>query len=409
MNKKSKAYIILGIVTFLSSGVLLLASSSNNNNQDSYFNSSNTKSNSRYRDSASVQGQTVTVGQRRTGISNILSASVVPYREVTFAAEASGRVEFIAGREGDQFNQNQVLLALDTDELSAIRAQVMADLNNSYLSLKNTQMQYGREMWSPQSKSINKMPGMGLPSMFDQLFTKNIASSMGMGNPWLDRYSDLYSSGTQMGKAQGQHQAVLAKLREIDAKIRDTRTVSTFNGVIVEKLVEAGDTVQMGQPLLKYADLGNLQLSVDVPSRLISVVHEGMVIPAMLDFNNQYVDVRLAQIYPIGNEQRHTITVKFDLPVGISAWPGTYAEVMLPDTGESDEVLIEIPSSAVIRRGSLPVVYVVNNGRRELRLIRLGSSFSKGTITVLAGLKVGEEVLVNPTPGVSSGWQRDEN
>jgi len=353
------------------------------------------------------QPQVVTVGQRKTGVSTILGATVVPYREVAFSAETSGRVEYIAGQEGDRFNQEQVLLALDTDELLARREQVLADLNNAYLKLRNTQMQYGREWMSPQSREVNKMPGMGMPSLFDQFFTKNIASGMGYGNPWLERYSDLYSSGTRMGQAQGQHRAALSKLNEIDARLRDTRTISPFNGVIVEKMVEAGDTVSVGQPLIKYADLNNLQLSVEVPSRLISEVHEGMVIPAMLDFNNQFVNVRLAQIYPLGNVKRHTITVKFDLPVGITAWPGTYAEVMLPESSENNRTVIEIPASAVIKRGSLPVVYVIKGNKRELRLVRLGASYVQDSVTVLAGLNIGEQILINPPPGVVSGWHKE--
>ncbi|MBE9548832.1 MAG: efflux RND transporter periplasmic adaptor subunit [Proteobacteria bacterium] len=353
-----------------------------------------------------ASAEVVTVGQRQTGVSTILSASVVPYREVTFNAEVSGRVEYIAGREGDRFNTQEVLVAIGSEKLLARRGQVLANLNNANLALSNSQMQYGREMWSPKSRDINKMPGMGMPSMFDQLFTRNAASSMGYGNPFLERYSDLYSSGTQMGQAQGLHLAALSKLREIDASLRDTRTVSPFNGVIVEKMVEAGDTVQPGQPLLKYADLDNLQLSVEVPSRLISIMEQGMVVPAMLDFNHQYVDVRLAQIYPVGNPQRHTITVKFDLPIGISAWPGTYAEIMLPDSGETSESLIEIPTSAVVRRGSLPVVYAIKGDRRELRLVRLGASYAAGRVTVLAGLEAGERVLVNPPAGVTSGWHK---
>jgi multidrug efflux pump subunit AcrA (membrane-fusion protein) len=348
--------------------------------------------------------EVITVGQRQTGVSTILSASVVPYREVTFSAEVAGRVEYIAGREGDRFNPQEVLVAIGSEKLLARRGQVVANLNNANLALQNSQMQYGREMWSPKSRDINRSPGMGMPSMFDQFFTRNMGSGMGYGNPFLERYSDLYSSGTQMGQAQGQHLAVLSKLREIDANLRDTRTVSPFSGVIVEKMVEAGDTVQPGQPLLKYADLANLQLSVEVPSRLIHVMEQGMVVPAMLDFNHQYIDVRLAQIYPVGNPQRHTITVKFDLPVGISAWPGTYAEIMLPDGAETSETLIEIPTSAVIRRGSLPVVYVIKSNRRELRLVRLGASYAAGRVTVLAGLKEGEQLLVNPPAGVTSGW-----
>ncbi|MGD9386117.1 MAG: efflux RND transporter periplasmic adaptor subunit, partial [Thioalkalispiraceae bacterium] len=287
--------------------------------------------------------QVVTVGQRQVGVSTILGATVVPFREVTLSAEMPGRVEFIAGREGDRFGQGEILLAVDAEELLARREQAVANLNNSMLALRNSQMQYGREWWAPQSRSINRMPGMGLPSLFDQFFTRNLGSGMGYGNPWLERYTDLYSSGTQMGQARGQYMAAQSQLREIDARLRDTRTLSPFNGVIIQKMVEAGDTVQPGQALLKYADLTDLQLSVEVPSRLINVVQEGMIVPALLDYNNQYVDVRLAQIYPMGDSQRHTITVKFDLPVGTAAWPGTYAEVMLPDNGTDSESLIEIP------------------------------------------------------------------
>jgi len=353
-----------------------------------------------------VQPQVVTVGQRQAGVSTILGGTIVPYREVTLTAEIPGRIEFIAGREGDRFNQGEMLVAIDDDELVAQREQALANLNNMVLALRNSQMQYGREWWAPHSRDINRMPGMGLPSLFDQFFTRNIGSGMGYGNPWLERYTDLYSSGTQMGQAQGQYLGAISQLRGIDAKLRDTRTLSPFNGVIVRKMVEAGDTVQPGQPLMKFADLMDLQLAVEVPSRLLGGVSEGLVVPAMLDFNNQYLDVRVAQVYPMGNTQRHTVTVKFDLPSGTSAWPGTYAEVMLPDTGTRTETLIEIPKSAVVQRGSLPVVYVVKGERRELRLVRLGASYAEGSVTVLAGLKPGEQVLINPPPGVTSGWYK---
>jgi multidrug efflux pump subunit AcrA (membrane-fusion protein) len=354
----------------------------------------------------SPQMQVVTVGQRQAGASTILGGTVVPFREVTLTAEMPGRIEYIAGREGDRFNQGELLLAVDDDELMAKREQAMANLNNSYLALRNSQMQYGREWWAPQSRNINRMPGMGLPSLFDQFFTRNIGSGMGYGNPWLERYTDLYSSGTRMGQAQGQHLAAVSQLREIDARLRDSRTLAPFNGVIVQKMVEAGDTVQPGQPLVKYADLTDLQLAIEVPSRLLGAVQKGMVVPAILDFNNQYVDVRVAQIYPMGNMQRHTITVKFDLPVGTSAWPGTYAEVMLPDTSVDAKTLIEIPESAVAKRGSLPAVYVVKGDKRELRLVRLGKSYAAGMVTVSAGLKPGEQVWVNPPSGATSDWDK---
>lgn len=352
------------------------------------------------------QTEVVTVGMRSAGTSTILGGTVVPYREVTLTAQIPGRVEFIAGREGDRFRPGELLLAISDDDLLARREQAMANLNNSALALRDSQMQYGREWWAPESRNINRMPGMGLPSLFDQMFTRNMGSGMGYGNPWLERYTDLYSSSTRVGQAQGNQLGAMSQLREIDAKLRDSRTISPFEGVIVQKMVESGDTVQPGQPLLKYADLTDLQLAVEVPSRLLSGVQQGMIVPAILDFNNQYIDARIAQIYPMGNAQRHTITVKFDLPVGTSAWPGTYAEVMLPETGTPTENLIEIPKSAVIKRGSLPVVYVIKDNKPELRLVRLGSSYAAGRVTVLAGLVPGDRIVVNPPTGMTSEWNK---
>ena len=68
-----------------------------------------------------------------------------------------------------------------------------------------------------------------------------------------------------------------AEIRAIDAKLRDARSVAPFDGVIMKKFVEVGDTVQPGMPLLKYADVEYLQIVVDVPGRLRPGLSEGMM------------------------------------------------------------------------------------------------------------------------------------
>ena len=91
-----------------------------------------------------------------------------------------------------------------------------------------------------------------------------------------------------------------------------------------------GDTVQPGQPLLNYADVEYLQVEVDVPARLRPGLREGMMVKAELDLNNRQIPVRVAQVFPMADPQRHTVKVKFDLPQGVSE-PGMYAKVMVPD------------------------------------------------------------------------------
>jgi multidrug efflux pump subunit AcrA (membrane-fusion protein) len=357
---------------------------------------------------AQMGADVVTVMANQMGATVTLGGTVVPYREVTLTAQIPGRIEFIAGTEGDWFKEKQLLVGINDDDLLAKRRAAIAELNNASSAIQNAQVQYSREMWSPQSRSIARSPGMGMPSMFDQMFTQPFSSAMPGntgGTPWVDRQADLYSQGHQISQAQGRQMRARSQVEEIDAKIRDARSIAPFEGVVVRKLVEVGDTVQPGQPLLQYADTRYLQVKTEIPARLIAALDKGMMLPVHLDVGDAYVDARVAQIFPVADPQRHTVTVKLDLPEGVPGGPGMYAEVMVPDHNAQVQTLPVIPESAVIWRGSLPAVYVVNNeNQTQLRMVRLGDRLSGLRVSVLSGLQVGERIRMRPSAGEASSW-----
>lgn len=337
----------------------------------------------------------------------VLGGTVVPYKEVTLSAQIPGRVEFLAGDVGDSFKASDVLAAIDTAALQAKRKAVLAQIANAEAALRNTYVQYGRELYAPQSRSVTSTPGMGMPKMFDNMFTKNMGGFFGTTNdPYVERQADIYRSATGVSQAQAQLLTARSQLEEIDAKLRDSRSIAPFDGVILAKFVEVGDTVQPGQPLLKFGHVKYLRIKVDVPARLVKYLRIGQFVPAYLDTLRRTVDARVSQIFPLADPSQHTVTVKFDLPTGIPGGPGMYAEVMVPDReAASKEPTVVIPESAIIRTGSLPGVLVVRDSNRsELRLVRLGAKFGRGKVVVLSGLKPGDKIIDNPPPGASSGW-----
>lgn len=356
-----------------------------------------------------TQSRIVTVQAGSMGSAVTIGGTVVAYKQVTLTAQIPGRVEFIAGAEGDKFKSEDVLVAIDDDDLLAKRRAALAQLQTSQSEIQNAQVQYSRELWSPQSKSITRSGGMGMPSLFDQMFTQPFMTMMPGnqgGNQWVDRQADLHGYSTRLNQAHSNYQAARSQLDEIDAKLRDARSFSPFDGVIVKKLVEQGDTVQPGQPLLEFADLTYLQIQVDVPSRLMGGLNKGMIVPARLDVGNAQVSARVAQIFPTADARRHTVTVKFDLPVGVTGGPGMYAEVQLPDTTVPSNSVPSIPDSAVIWRGSLPAVFVVGeDGEPSLRLIRLGGYLSGQYVSVLSGLSIGERIYAVPPANGHAGWK----
>lgn len=343
------------------------------------------------------------VVQQTQGVPHVsLGGTVVPYKEVTLSAQLPGRVEFIAGIEGDVFKEGDQLVELDDSELVAKRQAAMAQLANADAQLRNAGVQFNRELWSPKSKSA--MGGMGMPNLFDQMFTRPMEDMTGERDRTAERQADIFSSRTNIQQAQNTIVRVQAEIRAIDAKVRDAKSVAPFDGVIMKKFVEVGDTVQPGQPLLKYADVEYLQILVDVPGRLRPGLSEGMMLRAVLDVGDREVPVRVAQIFPMADAQRHTVTIKFDLPQGESA-PGMYAKVLVPDFNAPVRPNPVIPTSSIRYNGSLPGVYVADeDGKPMLRLIRVGEKLSGGYSTVLSGLQAGERVLRNPPPGISAGW-----
>lgn len=350
-------------------------------------------------------GESVVVQQATGSPSVSLGGTVIPYKDVTLSAQLAGRVAYLAGIEGDTFKESDLLVGIDDAELVAKRRAMIAQMASADAQLRNAGVQYNREMFSPRASTAPG--GMGVPNLFDQMFTRPMEGLVGDRERGAERGADLFASGIQVQEAQNTIMRLQAELQALDTRIRDARSIAPFAGVIAKKFVEVGDTVQPGQPLLNFADVEYLQVEVDVPARLRPALREGLVVTAELDPHNRQVPVRVAQIFPVADSQRHTVKVKFDLPQGVSQ-PGMYAKVLIPDINAPARANPVIPISAVRYNGSLPGVYVLtDSGVPQLRLIRIGEDLSGGLVTVLSGLAAGERVLTNPGPRVTAGWAKE--
>jgi RND family efflux transporter MFP subunit len=361
-------------------------------------------------------GETFVVQQAQGTPTVSVGGVVIPYREVTLAAQLPGRVKYLAGIEGNRFEEGDLLVSLDDRELLANRRALLAQMATADAQMRNAGVQYSRELFSPRAQV--SPGGMGLPNLFDQMFTQPMEDFSGERDRGTERSADLFASGVMIQEARNSMLRLQAEMQALDSKIRDARSIAPFDGVIIKKFIEVGDTVQPGQPMLNYADLEYLQVEVDVPARLRPGLREGQMVTAELDVgveaprgqsSSRRVPARVAQIFPMADPQRHTIKVKFDLPQGVSE-PGMYAKVLVPDIDAATRNTPVIPKSAVRFNGSLPGVYVLDErGQPELRLIRLGEEVSPQLVMVLSGLRPGERVISDPGPRVTAGWARGSN
>lgn len=333
---------------------------------------------------------------RSAGAAITVGGTVVPAHEVTLTSQLSGQVIYLGGREGDRFDGSTVLVEIQADELHAKRRAALAQLDVARADIRNADIQFERELFSPRSRSLSQSGGMGVPSLFDQFFTRPFSDTLPGdigGDPYLDRRADLYVARTAREQARARFRQIEHQIDEIDAYLDDSMIFTPFPGIILERMIEEGDTVYPGTPLMRYANDNDLEIEAQIPAGLVADLRVDQVVIATLSHGSTF-NVQVSKVFPVANARLRTVTVKFRLPRGTRALPGTYAELLL-DSGDDDAVQLPvIPMSAIRFNGSLPTVRVLDGGEKpSLRMIRLGEQQADGSVLVLSGLSIGERVL----------------
>ena len=329
----------------------------------------------------------------------LLGGSVVTSSQVNLSAQVSGDILTVSGREGDMFKKGSILVILEQDSIQAQRDSAYAEIASANESLRNAGVQYSQSIVSPNSGG---MLG-GVPGMFS-MFTDPMLKMSGQGNPEFDKFANRTSRYTSYQQAKNKLTQAENNLKQIESRLKDANVRAPFDGVITAKSINVGDIVQPGQMLLKFANIKDLQVEVNIPSRLVRSLKLDTDYRIKLDIANIVVDAKLAQIYPIADNAKHSVKVKFDLPLNVPVLPGAYAEVEIFET-DSGVLTPIVPESAIMWRSSLPSVFIITplTNKTELRFVRLGEQVGKSKKSVLSGLKIGEKIVANPNILMVSG------
>lgn len=332
--------------------------------------------------------ETLTVEIRETGGAVSIGGTVIPRDEITLTAQAAGQVDYLIGKEGDRVTAGTLLVSIDDSQLKAQRQAILAQIRRAESARATTQLQYQRELNDPTPTGFmgQMMPNSPMSSMFGGNQTNS------------DRRVTLSTHRDKIEQAESELAQSYFRLQELDAKYKDFKMVADTNGIILKKHVNEGDTVQPGTPLLTFSEVGNLQLQVDIPVRLINSIYVGAILPVNLDNNQQsQIQAQVAQIYPTADATKHTVRIKLDLPEDAPAAAGMYAELAIAGRNTQAKRVPVLPRSTIVWRSGMPMAYVLDQlGQPRLHLLRLGSMMDQEYIEVLSGLQGGEQVLVNP-------------
>jgi membrane fusion protein (multidrug efflux system) len=213
-----------------------------------------------------------------------------------------------------------------------------------------------------------------------------------------DRMRELFvkDAATQQEKdgAEAGFASALAERDATKAQIEYVEFRAPFDGFIVNKRTRAGDLAIPGQPLLTVQGAGLLRVTATVTRSQADRLKPGQPIDAVLE-GGTVVPSRLSVLAPAGDPSSLRFLVKADLPKGSGARVGSFARLRLPRGDEESAPMV--PRAAIVERGALSGVYVVEDGRARLRWISLGEP-AGDLVLVRAGLSAGDEIVLEPGP-----------
>jgi membrane fusion protein, copper/silver efflux system len=181
---------------------------------------------------------------------------------------------------------------------------------------------------------------------------------------------------------------------ERSGQVRRTLTLhAPFGGSVVEKMVQAGQAVEMGMPLYRLADLSTVWVEADIHEQDLRFVHLGETARVEIAaYPGEPLQGRVSYIYPEVSMETRTARVRVALGnPGGRIKPGMYATVQIEAPLSERAVLV--PRDAVMHSGTHAMVFVEEGeGLYRAREVTIGADVG-GQTQILSGLLAGERVV----------------
>ena len=323
--------------------------------------------------SAQAAGQLAAVPVEYRDVAQTFSVEgiVEATRQSTVSAQISGRIKEINFDVGDRVSRGQVILRIDEREAAQALAGSQAQVLQAQANAQNAKATYERSV---------------------QLFSQKFISQAALDKALADyKVAQAQAAASEAGAGQ-------ASLTH-----GYTAVIAPFGGVVSARMVELGEMVVPGKPLMTGFDPADMRVVASVPQYKLTEIGDKPEVMVEVPSLTRWIKAASTRVQPIADVRTHSTQVRVYLPANeAGVYPGMFVRAHFV-VGKVKKLVI--PASAVLHRSEVVAAYVVDDsGAVKLRQIRVGDSGNDGLVEVLSGLRVGEKVASDPIKaGMSAG------
>lgn len=301
------------------------------------------------------------------------------------AAATAGPVVSVLVEVGDRVKQGDPLVALDKEKLSETRNLQAAALDEAKAAVNTARESLN--LARQEFKRLERLKGSAA-------FSKARLD---------DKRQEVARYSSEVVEAQAAVARAKATLALADIDLDRSTIKAPYNGVVVERQVERGAYVSVGQDIVTLVNDEEMEIEADIPADRISGLTPGRVVQVSLG-NGSHYPAAVRAVIPEENALTRTRAVRF-IPAFDGEEPLTLAAgqsvTVLAPVGTARKIL-SVHKDSVLPKGDEDFVFVVKDGHAVQRRVALGEAVGN-RFEVLSGLVQGDIVIMRGNERVVPG------
>lgn len=285
-----------------------------------------------------------------------VAGDVISRNNARISAETSGTLTWVA-EVGDRIGKNGVVARIDNDFLKLQLEEARAEV---------TRVESQRGFLEKEVKRLRRL-----------------AKSNNTAQTLLDQ------TEADLSAAQADYVSTLARVKQIEDRIRRSQARAPFPGIIVQRFMQPGEWVDSGDQVVQLLDTDSLEVHVMAPLSTMPFLQRGLEV--QLQAGDEQARGRIRSFVAAGHTASHLVDVRIDLLSG--GWPvGKTLRVALP--AAAPRKVVVVPRDALVLRRSGAAVFRVDEENTAQRIMVRTGAAEGDVIEVTGDIAAGDKVVV---------------
>jgi len=327
------------------------------------------------------------------------------------SSKIMGAVTSLRVREGDRVRAGQLLIEIENRDAAAQLQKAQAGHQEAREALGEVDQSISAARSAKAAAEANLQLALTTYDRYQSLLERKSISPQEFDEVRAKRQvaeAEADRADKMLQMAAARRNQVLARIEQAQADIANAqvyvgygRIVTPISGLVTSKTIEIGSTATPGAPLLTIENGSQYRLEATVEESNFGRIRIGdRALVSIEALGLRDIEGRVGEITPTADAASRSYTVKIDLPGREMLRSGVYGTAKFT-MGSREAILV--PEKAVVRRGQLIGVYVIDDsGAARLRLIKTGKRYGD-RLEVLSGVAAGNKIAVDGASRLSDG------